>query len=110
MTVSPDPKFAVNNYSSVQGLVKEIKIKKEPGTEFVDLSQKNHLSQFRRSPSLMESSQLPQKANTPVNVPHTPSYDPISPGDDDGKLPAGTFLIVLCIREYAKFAQCNNTV
>ena len=38
MKVSPDPKFAVDHYR-VQGITKEIK--KEPGTESLDLSQLN---------------------------------------------------------------------
>ena len=89
MTVrqSPDPKFAVNRYSNtrppaLQDLVKEIK--KEPGTESLDLSQRNHLTpQYPGQPSLVGRI---SKATSPVNAPHTPTYDPISPCDEDGEL------------------------
>ena len=89
MTVrqSPDPKFAMNRYSNtrapaIQDLVKEIK--KEPGTESLDLSQRNHFTpQYPGQPSLVGSI---SKATSPVNAPRTPTYDPISPGDEDGEL------------------------
>ena len=89
MTVrqSPDPKFAMNRYSNtrptaVPDLVKEIK--KEPETESLDLSQRNHLiPQYPGQPSFPGSM---SKATSPVNAPHTPSYDPISPCDEDGEL------------------------
>ena len=79
MTVSPDPKFAaVNNYSTVQNLVKDIK--KEPGTEYNDVQQQNHLTPQYHGSSLVDNCQIRQKS------PRTPSYDPISPCDDDGEL------------------------
>ena len=89
MTVrqSPDPKFAMNRYNNtrepaIQDLVKEIK--KEPGTESLDLSQRNHLTpQYPGQPSLIGSI---SKSTSPVNAPHTPTYDPISPCDEDGEL------------------------